>query len=622
MGGIGKTTMARNLYDDPSVISHFDTRAWATISQDYNKQKLRHVLLSLLGCVIGKPDDALLRKTDDELALCLHQALMGRRYLIVLDDVWDVKPWDDTRRFFPDENNGSRIIVTTRESSVADYTSSESSHHQMNLLKDDDSWNLLRQKVFIPEETCSSELENVGKKIAKDCRGLPLAIHVIGGILSQAKTNQDFWEQVSDNVSSTVADKDEHFSNILSLSYNHLPDHLKPCFLYMGAFPEDYEIRSSRLINLLVAEGLVRPISDKSLEEAAKMHLKALVDRNLIFVRQQGTNGKVKSYSIHDLLRDLCVRKAHEEKFLFVHGWTPGKALPSSISKLWNLQTLIARHGGLIRFQEPDIVMPGILDMPELRHIKMKGSRTYVEYHGEDKNRFVVLDKLQTLSPVPISEITDRALETLPNIEKLGIFWDGEVDHVRDLSRLHKLHTLNCRSYLDEGDLLSNLIFPPSLKKLTLRRCPILDHHMNEIGKLPNLEILKLRECDFQSGESMEAEDDEFYRRRRRRDYNFPSGKWEANDGQFCQLQFLLMEELRLVNWVADDTHFPRLEHLVIRRCRYLEEIPLAIGDIPTLKVIEVDEYSSSAVASAREIQEAQLDNGNDDLQVRILGYY
>ncbi|KAK4402243.1 putative late blight resistance proteinR1B-17 [Sesamum angolense] len=312
MGGIGKTTMARNLYDDPSVISHFDTHAWATISQDYNKQKLQHVLLSLLECVIGKSNiDEMLSKTDDELSLCLHcsefqylpltpefhmhQALKSRRYLIVLDDVWDVKPWDDTRRFFPDDNNGSRIIVTTRESSVADYTGSGSSHHQMNLLKDDDSWNLLRQKVFAPEETCSPELENVGKKIAKDCRGLPLAIHVIGGILSQAETNQDFWEQVSDNVSSTVADKDEHFSNILSLSYNHLPNHLKPCFLYMGAFPEDYEIRSSKLVNLLVAEGFVRPMSDKSLEEAAKTHLKALVDRNLIFVSQQGVMGMRKA---------------------------------------------------------------------------------------------------------------------------------------------------------------------------------------------------------------------------------------------------------------------------------------------------------------------------------------
>ncbi|KAL0364739.1 UNVERIFIED_CONTAM: hypothetical protein Sangu_0571500 [Sesamum angustifolium] len=122
---------------------------------------------------------------------------------------------------------------------------------------------------------------------------------------------------------------------------------------------------------------------------------------------------------------------------------------------------------------------------------------------------------------------------------------------------------------------------------------------MNEIGKLPNLETLKLRGCDFLSG------------------------KWEANDGEFCQLQFLLLEQLMgLINWAADDTNFPRLKHLVIRRCPELETISLAIGDIPTLKVIEVDEYSRSAAASAREIQEAQLDIGNDDLQVRILGHY
>ncbi|KAL0384871.1 UNVERIFIED_CONTAM: putative late blight resistance proteinR1A-10 [Sesamum radiatum] len=690
MGGIGKTTLARKLYDDPSIISHFDTRAWVTISQDYNKQKLQDVLLSLLSCVIGKPKDEMLGMSNDQLALRLHQALKGRRYLIVLDDMWDVKPWDDTSRFFPDENNGSRIIVTTRESSVADYTGSGSSHHQMNLLKDDESWNLLSQKVFAPGDTCSPELEKVGKKIAKDCRGLPLSIHVISGILSQAKTSQDFWEQVSDNVSSTVADKGESFSNILSLSYNHLPNHLKPCFLYMGTFPEDYEIHSSRLVNLLVAEGLVRPISDKTLEGAAEMHLKALVDRNLIFVHQQKTNGSVKSYSIHDLLRDLCVRKAHEEKFLFVDRWADNdigrsksclrrvcyhgpfsiedasisteqirlarsfllfdrtrwsvaspvvsnlrllrvldilritfhqfpeeilqlvnlrylafnlrRPLPSSISRLCNLQTLIAQWRGLnmfvsalMMFQEPDIVIRGILDMTQLRHIKVKGQKVYVRYHGEDRNHYVVLDKLQTLSPVAISEITDRLLETLPNLEKLGIFWDREVDHARDLSVLHKLHTLKCTSSFNDDSLLSNLIFPPSLKKLTLRGCRILDHHhVNEIGKLPGLEILKLRDCDFKSG------------------------KWEAEDAEFCQLQFLLMEDLRLVNWAADDTHFPRLEHLVIRRCRYLEEIPLAIGDIPTLKLIEVQECSPSAVASAREIQQAQLDNGNDNLQVRI----
>ncbi|KAL0285446.1 UNVERIFIED_CONTAM: putative late blight resistance proteinR1B-14 [Sesamum calycinum] len=557
MGGIGKTTLARNLYNDPSVISRFDTRAWATISQDYNNRKLQDVLLSLLGCVIGKPKVEMLGMSDDQLALRLHQALIGRRYLIVLDDVWDVKPWDDTRRFFPDDNNGSRIIVTTRESSVAYYTGSQSSYHQMNLLKDDESWNLLHQKVFALEDTCSPELEKIGKKIAKDCRGLPLAIHVIGGILSQAKTSQDFWEHVSDNVSSAIADKGEQYSNILSLSYNRLPNHLKPYFLYMGAFPEDYEIRSSKLIKLLVAEGFVQPILGKSLEEAAEMHLKALVDRNLIFVRQQGTNGNVKSYSIHDLLRDLCARKACEEKFLFIHGCEPGNlpintsflrrvcahgpfrdedanrlmeqirlarsfllfndirgstsfgifqlrllrvldilqellyglpeailqlvnlrylainirnTLPSSISTLCNLQTLIARHAGLYRNVKHSVVIHALLDMTQLRHIQFKGPRNYVGYHGKDKNRFFVLDKLQTVSPIGISVLTDRVLETLPNLEKLGIFWDEEVDHVRDLSGLYKLHKLKCSFIFGPSKaILVSSHFSVFPKQLTLR---------------------------------------------------------------------------------------------------------------------------------------------------------
>ncbi|KAL0365962.1 UNVERIFIED_CONTAM: putative late blight resistance proteinR1C-3 [Sesamum radiatum] len=626
----------------------------------------------------------MLMRTNVDLALHLHQALIGRRYLIILDDMWDVKPWDDIRRFFPDKGNGSRIIVTTRESSVAAYTASGSSRYQVNLLKDDESWNLLRQNVFAPEETCSPELEKVGKRIAKGCRGLPLAIHVIGGILSQAKRSQDFWEQVSDNVSSTIADKGEQFSNILSLSYNHLPNHLKSCFLYMGAFPEDYAIRSSTLINLLVAEGLVRPISDKSLEEAAEMYLKALVDRNLIFVSRKGTNGNVKAYSIHDLLRDLCVRKVHEEKFLFVDGWatdalarntaclrrvssrgifsaedayisreqirrarsfllfdhkrqslassgvyglrllrvldilqiifvefpeeilqlvnlrflalTIGRCLPSSISRLCNLRTLIVLRGESLSIVGDIMVMPGILDMTQLRHIKVKGQRTYIKYHdGQDKNLFVVLDKLQTLYAIAISQLTDRRLETLPNLEKQGIFWDEEVDHVRDLSPLHKLHTLKCRSSkYNRYNILSNIVLPPSIKKLTLKGCRILDHELNEIGKLPNLEILKLQYCYFQNG------------------------NWEAEDGEFCRLQFLLMKGLKLVNWTADDTHFPRLEELVIQYCFDLKEIPLAIGDIPTLKVMEVQQCGDSAKASAREIQEAQLDNGNDDLQVCI----
>ncbi|XP_042051710.1 putative late blight resistance protein homolog R1B-8 [Salvia splendens] len=179
------------------------------------------------------------------------------------------------------------------------------------------SWDLLRQTVF-GEDDCPLELQRIGTKIASECGGLPLAIHVIGGLLSKVKRSKDVWEQISTDVNASIVKSDERFSNILSLSYNHLPICLKPCFLYMGAFPEDNEIKGSRLMSLWIAEGFVKSIGDKSLEEEAKDYLNALVQRNLLVVTRKKSNGKALSYSMHDLLRDLCIRKANEEKFLHV----------------------------------------------------------------------------------------------------------------------------------------------------------------------------------------------------------------------------------------------------------------------------------------------------------------
>ncbi|KAK4427721.1 putative late blight resistance proteinR1B-16 [Sesamum alatum] len=669
MGGIGKTTLARNLYKDRLVCFHFGVRAWATISQDYNVQK---ILLGLLHLATRGPINQMLEMGIGELGERLYKTLVGRRYLIVLDDIWDVKFWKDIRRFFPDNNNGSRIIITTRNSMVANYIGSGSSHHEMSRLKVDESWNLIHRNVFAPGETCSRGLESVGIKIAENCRGLPLTINVIGGILSQAERTQVFWDQVAEDVSTIIADTDEQFFNMmLSLSYKYLPYHLKPCLLYMGAFPEDSEIHVSRLIKLWVAEGFLKPISGKSLEEAAEIYLKALVDRNLIFVHQQEPKGDVKSCSIHDLMRDLCVRKAHEENFLFVkRRYIPGdirlrrvcahsiqdidrslkqmplarsflftgagsreilssplisalklvrvldileirfrqfpkeilqlvnlrylalstSKLPSSISGLWNLQILIVQ--AIASSSGPHVVMPELLDMTQLRHIKFKGMYVWIDDKYRKHFDFVVQDQLQSLYTIAISQLTDRVLRTIPNLRKLGIFCDKEVDHVRDLSYLHKLHTLKyTSSVLCGGNLLSNLIFPPSLKKLTLRDCGILSPDMNRIGSLPNLEILKLQGCKFESR------------------------KWEADEGEFCQLQFLLMEKLNLVNWAADDTNFPRLEHLVIRHCSGLEEIPLAMAEVPTLKVIEVHECSPSVVDSARMIRKNNLNLGMKNLK-------
>ncbi|KAL0302947.1 UNVERIFIED_CONTAM: putative late blight resistance proteinR1A-10 [Sesamum radiatum] len=206
-------------------------------------------------------------------------------------------------------------MITTRLQDVAAYADSSSPLHEMRFMDADQSWILLREKVF-NEQHCPPELENIGKRVARSCKGLPLAIVVIAGILSTVNQTQASWEDIAKKVNLAMAENHEQFANILALSYFHLPHHLRPCFLYMGGFPEDYEIHVSKLVKLWVAEGFMKPGVSKSFEEGAQEHLEDLVKRSLVLVTRRKSNGKIKSCSVHDLVRDLCIRKAREEKFL------------------------------------------------------------------------------------------------------------------------------------------------------------------------------------------------------------------------------------------------------------------------------------------------------------------
>ncbi|KAI3463675.1 hypothetical protein Pfo_020338 [Paulownia fortunei] len=310
MGGIGKTTLTTNVYNNPFIVEHFHIRAWVTISQEYT---VRDLLLGLLHHInITDPNEQ--ESSDDQLGELLHKQLFERKYLIVMDDMWDIQAWDKVKRFLPSNTNGSRILVTTRLSKLA--ANFGSCSYQIGFLDEKKSWDLLREKVFA-QECCPVEMEKIGKNIAKRCRGLPLALVVIGGLLAKSKRIRHHWESVERDVTSAVNNEnDEHFMKILSLSYSYLPINLKPCFLYVAMFPEDFAIRVSRLVRLWVAEGFIKSTRAKSLEEVGEGYLEDLIDRNLILVRGRGSSGKVKTCGIHDLLLDLCRREAQKDKFL------------------------------------------------------------------------------------------------------------------------------------------------------------------------------------------------------------------------------------------------------------------------------------------------------------------
>ncbi|XP_042060759.1 putative late blight resistance protein homolog R1A-10 [Salvia splendens] len=667
MGGIGKTTLAQKLYEDPLIVDHFAYRAWATISQHYNT---RQILKSLLRCITGQEFD----KHIDELKVMLYKSLFGRKYLIVLDDIWSTRFWDEIRMYFPDNNNGSRIVITTRESDVANYADSLSLQHQVRLLSEYESWNLLHQLVF-GEEECPLVLQEIGRKIAKDCGGLPLAISVIGGLVSKMERSEDVWRKIGDNVIAAISGSDERCYSILSLSYNHLPNHLKPCFLYMGAFPEDYEISGPRLVQLWVAEGFVKSNGERCLEEEAEDWLKSLVERNLFMVREYNKYGKPKRYNMHDMLRDVCIRKCDEDKFMngpnkftfsnlrrmifhrsdemedvndstdsmtltrsviCIDFWSgfPSDAffaarllrvldlmdmrfdsfqtvifefvnlrflavscnssIPRGISRLWNLQTLIAPN---CEFDEP----AELWKLSELRHLKVNG----IELLKDEAMKYSVLKKLQSIVSVkvPKDEATslDGFLKSVPNIKKLFI-----IDSLRttftaiDLSYLHKLEILKlgCMRAISSPNGFGHcftVIFACNIRKLYLYRCEMILGAWRTLCALHKLEVLMISFCSCDE-------------------------EWELADRDvFPSLQFLYLKDLRIVHWIADETNFPRLRHLRVYYCEDLEEIPSGIGEIPTLQLIELVECSESAVASAERIVEEQSENGNNDLKLRIL---
>ncbi|XP_073126399.1 putative disease resistance RPP13-like protein 3 [Henckelia pumila] len=186
MGGIGKTTLAKNVFGNPLIVHHFDRRAWVTISQQYSVHEILLGLLKYIGVLVGGGEEI----TQDELGLRLHRSLFDRRYFIVMDDVWSVEVWDGMKRFFPDNNNGSKVMITTRLTNVADDFCS-CVPHQLHLLDEDQSWALFCDKVFGPK-SCPPEFEKVGKIIVRNCGALPLAIVVISGLLAKSSRTVEY----------------------------------------------------------------------------------------------------------------------------------------------------------------------------------------------------------------------------------------------------------------------------------------------------------------------------------------------------------------------------------------------------------------------------------------------
>ncbi|PHT70733.1 hypothetical protein T459_25837 [Capsicum annuum] len=241
--------------------------------------------------------------SEAELADMLQKSLKGKRYLIVLDDMWKSESWDDVRLCFPNENNGSGILLMTRNVEVACYAGTENLSLQMDFMDQDESWNLF--KSAFANKALPSEFETMRKRIAEKCHGLPLTILVVAGLLKSKMTIED-WESVAKDVKSFVTnDPDEQCAHVLGLSFGHLTSDLKACLLYFGIFPEDTEIPVTNLMRLWMAEGFLN--LEKDLEGEAEKCLQYLINKCLVLVTKKSLDEtKIRSRKVHDLIYMTC----------------------------------------------------------------------------------------------------------------------------------------------------------------------------------------------------------------------------------------------------------------------------------------------------------------------------
>ncbi|XP_023889919.1 disease resistance protein RPM1-like [Quercus suber] len=300
MGGLGKTTLVKKVYDHQTVRGHFDCHAWISVSQSYNIEDLLRSMIKQF-CEVNKETPPMGVDSMDGVSLInnLRNYLQQKRYVVVFDDVWKIDFWEDIKHALLDNSKGCRIMITTRKREVVNFCK-KSSHvyaHQLQPLPPEKAWELFCKRAFRFDfgGQCPTELEKLSHEIVNKCQGLPLAITAIGGLLSTKNKTLFEWRNLHDNLGFELR-RNPHLASVnkvLSLSFEDLPYHLKSCLLYFGMYPVSFSLSRGILIKQWIAEGFVNKINDKAFEDIGQEYLIELINRSLVQVLKIGYDGVV-----------------------------------------------------------------------------------------------------------------------------------------------------------------------------------------------------------------------------------------------------------------------------------------------------------------------------------------
>ncbi|KAH0692351.1 hypothetical protein KY285_019448 [Solanum tuberosum] len=628
MGGLGKTALANNLYKNPIIVSSFPTRSWICVSQEYNTMDLlRNIIKSIKGCT-KETLDLLERMTERDLEIHLHDLLKERKYLVVVDDVWQREAWESLKRAFLDRKNGSRVIITTRKEDVAERADNRGFVHRLRFLSQEESWDLFCRKL-LDVRAMVPAMERLARDMVDKCGGLPLAIVVLSGVLLH-KRGLDEWKKVKDHLWKNIKDDSIEISYILLLSYNDLSTALKQCFLYFGIFPEDQELEAENIMRLWMAEGFI-PRGEERMEDVAEGFLNELIRQSLVQVAGIFWE-KVILCRVHDLLRDLVIKKASEvnffdiydprnhsisflcirhaihdqgEKYLsldlsnfklssvFQHmyvlyldisgGTIPDaigslyhlkylrmtgiRCLPSSICNLKNLQTLrvVNENGRLCQLPSETA------DLIDLRYLDAP--------YSNPLKRINKLSSLQVLKGLACDQWKNVDPVDLVNLRELSMHDITKSYSLNNISSLNNLSTVTLCCEDDESfPALEFLTSCQKLQKLWLdgeiEKLPLSDAFPNSITMMVLVDSKLMKDPMPILGMMPNLRNLDLLRA-------YEGNELTCSDNSFSQLEFLRLDDIeKLKRWHLGTSVMPLIKGLGIYDCPNLKEIPERMKDV------------------------------------------
>uniref|UniRef100_A0A0D9X6U3 Uncharacterized protein n=1 Tax=Leersia perrieri TaxID=77586 RepID=A0A0D9X6U3_9ORYZ len=641
MGGAGKTTLARKVCSSPIIKEHFGTILWVKGID----------LISKIMKQIMEPgnESREINQKEYKMRTKIHDFLLKKRYLVVLDDVWQTNAWDkinDVVKVFPDVNNSSRVLLTTRKEDVANHIQMPTHVYDLQFLDDEKSWELFRNKA-LPSYKRSmvhdlDVFEDLGRKLAKKCNGLPLALTVLGGYLSK-NLSVEAWKDIIEGCALT--EEGEMMGKILARSYNDLPNHyLKSCFLYFSAFPEDHMMCVPDLIGLWISEGFIPETRTYSLEETARKYVTELAQRNLVqVVHRSRVHGCIERIQIHDIfLHGWCIKEARDG-FLDVINKTAGKAGESSsitlkayrtsfqnfydheiLQETPNLQTLLG-------FSLPSMsLMPDVkflrvlhiensslkdfsrkiagyihlrcLRLRRCEHVVLPSSISQLIFLQTVDLRDTQLDLGVPYSMWDIPSLKHVYLESqfsAPwNRRKKGIqtlslniprysncFQSDFAKLLRQMAQLTTLH-LDMRDIPE--DIIKTLSKMPRLVELYLDRFDRIDKLPDSQHFSQNLRDLVLIAAHLRQDPMPVLEKLPNLMVLRIQGYDGGESIYCSTDG-FPRLQELELKLFSIIKWRIKVRAMPRLSYLTLRCCQEMPVLPLDFLNLPSLKELKLD---------------------------------